>query len=363
MHKTMKLLIQSVLLAIVFFASSSVSVAKDARFYLKQASQYYNQENYPAAEKAFKHLLAMDVSLHSDFYYFYGKTLYYNGKYKQASDNLSSFTETVGSKNKYFADARQLLQKAQKKVAQQSPKKNKPKKKPLKLSRIPEMVPIPAGKFIMGSNHGSPDQKPPHEMQVKKDFAIGKYEVTFAQYDAFAKATKRKKPDDNGWGRGNRPVINVSLDDAKEYSRWLSNKTGRKFRLPTEMEWEYVARTGFKSQLGFNDLMGLGDANCDGCRYFWESAQTVSVGSFEANKYGIHDLFGNVWEWTCSIYTRRYNGQEQYCVDDNDREGQTMSVRGGSWNTNNRSLRSYVRYNNFPTYMSEEVGFRLMEEL
>jgi len=360
----MKILINGFLFGCLFFFATIAVAEKDARFYLKQASQYYNQENYPKAEQAFQHLLNMKVTLHEDFYYFYGKTLFYNGKYKQASDNLSSFTKTVGNESKYYADARHLLKLAQKKVAEQAPKKaDKPKKKAVKFSSVPEMVPIPAGKFIMGSNHGSPDQKPPHTIRIKKNFAIGKYEVTFAQYDAFAKASKRKKPDDNGWGRDNRPVINVSLRDAHDYARWLSKKTSRKFRLPTEAEWEYVARTGFKSKLGFNDLMGLGDANCDGCRYFWESAQTVPVGSFEANKYGIHDLFGNVWEWTCSVYTRSYNGQEQYCVDDNELEGKTMSVRGGGWNTANRVLRSYVRYNNFPTYLGDEVGFRLLEEL
>ncbi len=85
-----------------------------------------------------------------------------------------------------------------------------------------------------------------------------------------------------------------------------------------------------KGQLGFNDIVNMGDANCDGCRYFWESAQIVEVGSFGPNKYGIYDIFGNVWEWTCSLYTRRYNGKEQYCADEDELEGNTMVVRGGS---------------------------------
>ena len=350
-------------LCLLIFAGNAVAAKQDARYYLQQASKYYNQKDYRKAEKAFQQLLKMDVELHSDFYYFYGKTLYYNGSYKKAADNLGSFTKTVGNKNKYYADASQLLQKAQRKVAKQEPEKKKKKKKKLKLSTIPEMVEIPSGDFIMGSSHGTEDQKPPHRMSIDNAFAISKYEVTFEQYDAFAKATSRKLPDDYGWGRGNRPVINVSLMDALDYTRWLSKKTNRKFRLPTEAEWEYVARTGFKNQLGFNDLIGLGDANCDGCRYFWESAQTVPVGNFEANKYGVHDLFGNVWEWTCSVYTRRYNGQEQYCADENDLTGKTMVVRGGGWDSSNRLLRSYVRLNNFHTYMGSEVGFRVVEEL
>lgn len=359
----MKKLFTFCLFISLFLFSTFLSAAQDARYYLKQASKYYNQEDYRNAEKAFQKLLKMDVALHEDFYYFYGKTLFYNGRYKKAVANLGNFTSVVGNKSKYYADASQLLKRAQKKVAAQEPKKNTKKKKILKLSTTPEMITIPAGAFIMGSSHGTEDQKPPHRMTIDKKFSIGKYEVTFAQYDVFAKETNRRMPDDYGWGRGNRPVINVSLNDAHAYTRWLSEKTNRKFRLPTEAEWEYIARTGIKTQLGFNDLLGLGDANCDGCRYFWESAQTVPVGNFEPNKYGVYDLFGNVWEWTCSLYTRRYNGQEQYCADENDLTGKTMSVRGGSWDSANRLLRSYVRYNNFHTYMSNELGFRVLEEL
>lgn len=336
---------------------------KDARYYLKQASKYYNQEQYKKAEKAFQHLLKMDVALHADFYYFYGKTLFLNGDYKNAVDNLNVYKETAGSTSKYSADAEKLLKQAQNKVARQQSEKPGRKNKTLNLSIIPEMIRIPAGSFVMGSNHGSTDQNPSHKVNLNKDFAIGKYEVTFEQYDTFVKATKRKKPDDFGWGRGNRPVINVSLNDANDYARWLNKKTRRNFRLPTEAEWEYVARTGFKNQLGFNDLIGLGDANCDSCRYFWESAQTVPVGTYEPNKYGIYDLFGNVWEWTCSLYTRRYNGKEKFCAEANEREGQTMAVRGGGWDSSNRILRSYIRFNNYPTYQGSELGFRLVEEL
>ncbi|MCW8928966.1 MAG: SUMF1/EgtB/PvdO family nonheme iron enzyme [Gammaproteobacteria bacterium] len=367
--------------------STSLVVAanKDANYYLREASKAYNKEDYPQAEKHFRKLLQMKVPMRGDFYYYYGKTLYFNGDYEKAADNLSAFTETVGKKSKYYSEASRLLMRSKKKIAKQNPESKQEKKQKTKQeqqskqkkqsqasknkavgnkhSYIPEMITIPTGSFIMGSNHGSPDQKPPHRIKIKKSFAMGKYEVTFAQYDVFAKATKRKKPDDHGWGRGNRPVINVSLQNAHDYANWLSKKTKRRFRLPTEVEWEYVARTGFKSQLGFNDLVGLGDANCDGCRYFWESAKTVDVGSFDANKYEIHDLFGNVWEWTCSFYTKRYNGLEKKCADKHDLEGKTIAVRGGGWNSFSEMLRSYVRFNNFPTYRNNDLGFRLVEEL
>ncbi|MCP3849333.1 MAG: SUMF1/EgtB/PvdO family nonheme iron enzyme [Gammaproteobacteria bacterium] len=364
MTKTIQCLLS---VSLVFFLAS-MSVAKDANYYLKKASTAYHQENYPKAEKAFRQLLKMDVKLHKDFYFFYGKTLYMNGDYKKAEHNLNAYTETVGKKSQYYNDARHLLVRSKKELAKQNSKaKHKPKKKVSRKknlrSYLPEMVTIPKGSFMMGSNHGSPDQNPPHRIKIKSAFAIGKYEVTFAQYDVFVKATKGRKPDDLGWGRGNRPVIKVTLQEAKDYASWLSKKTNRTFRLPTEAEWEYVTRTGFKNQLGFNDLIGLGDANCDGCRYFWESAKTVEVGEFEANKYGVHDLFGNVWEWTCSVYTKRYNGLEKSCADSSDLEGETIAVRGGGWNSFSETLKSYVRYNNFPTYRGKDLGFRVVEEL
>lgn len=361
--KIIKYALFASLLILAMPYSLAKEVTKKASYYLNQASIHYNQENYPQAEKNFRQLLKMKVSLHKDFYYFYGKTLYHNKKYKKSALNLRRYTDAVKNKGKYQTDARRLLKRAEKKLAKQQPKKTGKKSSTGKSSYIPEMIIIPAGSFTMGSNHGSADQKPAHKMLMNKLFAMGKYEVTFAQYDVFAQATSRKKPDDSGWGRGQRPVINISLYNANNYARWLSQKTYRKFRLPTEAEWEYVARTGFKTQLGFNDIIGRGDANCDGCRYFWESEKTVDVGSFDANKYGIHDLFGNVWEWTCSIYTKGYNGQEKSCANVNALEGKTMAVRGGSWNSYSPTLRSYIRLNNFPTYRGNEQGFRLVEEL
>lgn len=238
--------------------SNCIWAAKDALFYLNQASQFYNQGDYKQAEQAFARLIKMRVKLHNNFYYFYGKTLYHNGHYSQAEQYLGKFLKSADSDNKYYSDARYLQTKSSKNKQHQVSRKNTQagSAKPLKLSLIPDMVKIPADSFIMGSNHGSSDQKPPHKITINQNFAIGKYEVTFAQYDAYAAGLDL--PDDNGWGRGNRPVINVSMYDAKAYAHWLSKKTGRKFCLPTEAEWEYAARTGIKGQLGFNDIVGLG---------------------------------------------------------------------------------------------------------
>ncbi len=110
----------------------------------------------------------------------------------------------------------------------------------------PPLIQIPAGNFVMGYDNNSL-AAPAHKVTIKKPFAISKYEVTFAEYDIFIKSENLPQPGDNSWGRDNRPVIHVSWNDANAYTQWLSKTTGKKFRLPTEAEWEFAARGGTKS--------------------------------------------------------------------------------------------------------------------
>ena len=195
----------------------------------------------------------------------------------------------------------------------------------------PEMVRIEGGCFQMGSPESeevrSNDERR-HRVCVE-EFSIGKYEVTFAEYDRFVEATGRSRPDDSGWGRGRRPVINVTWDDARAYASWLSGETGGSYRLPTEAEWEweYTARAGSTAAYPWGDSVGRNRANCEGCENWWDDHHTVPVGSFEANAWGLHDTVGNVWEWTCSAYDD-YEGGEQHCVW---RSADGRVVRGGSW--------------------------------
>ncbi|MCP3897202.1 SUMF1/EgtB/PvdO family nonheme iron enzyme [Moraxella sp.] len=197
----------------------------------------------------------------------------------------------------------------------------------------PEMVQIPAGRFQMGDIQGGGyvREKPVHRVSVS-EFAMGRYEVTFAEYDKFAQATGREKPRDRGWGRGNRPVINVSWNDAVAYTEWLSKQTGKEYRLPTEAEWEYAARAGTESKYWWGNKIGKNRAACDGCgaKWGWDAKKmTAPVGSFAANPFGLYDTVGNVWEWTCSEYESQYSGKEKQCMDKN-RDGSRV-VRGGSW--------------------------------
>jgi formylglycine-generating enzyme required for sulfatase activity len=221
----------------------------------------------------------------------------------------------------------------------------------------PKMVWISAGSFKMGDiqTGGDSDENPLHQVSVKK-FAIGKYEVSFAEYDKFAEATGRNKPYDRGWGRGNRPVINVSWHDATAYANWLSQQTGQTYRLPTEAEWEYAARAGTNTKYWWGNTSSHKYANYNQAEDGWK--YTAPVGSFPANPFGLHDTVGNVWEWTCSKYTYKYNGEEQRCIDTKNLT--KVILRGGSWNSEQRYVRSSNRGKDTPNDSNDGYGFRLV---
>jgi formylglycine-generating enzyme required for sulfatase activity len=224
----------------------------------------------------------------------------------------------------------------------------------------PEMVLIPAGSFRMGDiqGGGGSDEQPVHTVYVNQ-FAIGKFEVTFAEYDKFAEADGRTKPNDQGWGRGNRPVINVSWYDATAYAKWLSDQTGYTYRLPTEAEWEYAARAGSLTSYWWGHDIGSNRANCKACGSKWDHKQTAPSGSFEANKFGLYDTSGNVWEWTCSEYESKYNDKEKQCVTN----AILFVLRGGSWISSPRNVRSANRGWNGPSVRDVGCGFRLVRLL
>ncbi len=219
----------------------------------------------------------------------------------------------------------------------------------------PEMVFVKGGTFMMGSEDGEePLAKPVHQVTLS-DFYIGKYPVTFEEYDRFCEATKRKKPGDESWGRRRRPIINVSWDDADNYCDWLSEKTGKRYRLPTEAEWEFAARGGVKSKgrkySGSNDLDEVGwfDKN--------SKNKTHSVGEKTPNELGLHDMSGNVWEW-CADYFGGYLSNSQ-----TDPTGSTLGahrvLRGGSWYHYPRHCRAANRSLRAPSDRHYDTGFRV----
>lgn len=159
--------------------------------------------------------------------------------------------------------------------------------------QCPEMQVLPAGSFVLDAMGNA------RTVSVARPFALGKYEVTFEEWDACVAAggCGGYRPSDEGWGRGRQPVMNISWHDANLYVQWLSQKTGRQYRLPTEAEWEYAARGGLSPQHLRGEVPGSAGANCDNCVGQWGNIQTAPVGRLEANVFGLFDMQGNIWEW------------------------------------------------------------------
>lgn len=225
------------------------------------------------------------------------------------------------------------------------------------------MISIPAGSFRMGDLQGvgQEDEKPLHRVSVKA-FALSKTEVTFAQYDVYAEAVGKAKPDDEGWGRGNRPVMNVSWNDAVAYTQWLSEKTGEHIRLPSESEWEYVARAGGRTQYSWGDDPGRNGANCDGCGSQWDNRQTAPVGTFKPNGFGLYDMHGNVWEWTLDCWNESYDGAPNDGSAWKEGDCSKHVLRGGSTNLFPRYMRSANRFWNTTRNRNRLYGFRLARD-
>jgi len=226
----------------------------------------------------------------------------------------------------------------------------------------PAMVVIPAGEFWMGApEHEAGRYRDEIRQQVQvARFAMGRFEVTFAEYDRFIEATGREKPEDAGWGRGRQPAIHVSWHDATAYAAWLSAQTGEVYRLPTEAEWEYAARAGSDSAYWWGDGIGVNRANCHGCGSPHDNTRAAPVGSFEPNAFGLYDTVGNVWEWTCSAYDADYEGLEQRC---RERGHGNRVFRGGAWADGPRWVRVAHRHRDSPTGYSNSRGFRLARSL
>ncbi len=236
----------------------------------------------------------------------------------------------------------------------------------------PEMIVIPAGSFAMGSpelRYGS--LTPQHTVTIAKPFAVSKYEVTFADWDACIAGggCTTWNPNDSGWGRGNRPVIYVSSANAEQYVTWLSQVTGKSYRLLSEAEYEYAARGGMTTAYPWGDdlqLKGAAMANCDGCGSKWDSAQTAPVGSFPPNKFGLYDIAGNVWEWTQDCWHRNYKGAPtdgSAWLADNGGDCSQRILRGGSWRDLPDALRPVVRTRLPSFYQYNALGFRVARAL
>ena len=224
-----------------------------------------------------------------------------------------------------------------------------------------EMVIIPTGSFSMGS--GAIYESPVHKVTIARPFAIGRYEITFDEWDrCVTDKGCRFKPDDRGLGRGSRPVDNVSWIDVKEFLSWLSSKTGKAYRLPSEAEWEYVARAGTTTSYWWGRDAGQGQANCKDCNS-GNALEPMPVGSFKPNPFGVFDTAGNVAEWVEDCWNDLYRGAPLDGSAWTAGQCNWRVLRGGDYNSPAKLVASSsrFRYDNDVRYPAN--GFRVVREL
>jgi len=228
----------------------------------------------------------------------------------------------------------------------------------------PTMIKVPAGRFRMGGASAivSPDEVPRHEVNVSS-FMVSVYEVTFAEYYRFAAATGRKKPKSNGWDIKTHPVVEVSWDDALAYTRWLSKQTGMRYRLLSEAEWEYVARSGTTTSFWWGIKSGVGNAHCFDCKSDFSTSKPAKVGTYKPNAFGVYDTAGNLFEWVHDCYHRNY---QEAPTDGSVWEGgdcDVRVVRGGSYGSPASSMRAENREKFKSGKGQYNVGIRVARDL
>ena len=239
----------------------------------------------------------------------------------------------------------------------------------------PQLVVVPLGSFMMGSPDSEwgrfNNESPQRRVTITEPFAVSVYEVTFGEWDACVSegGCNGYQPHGEGWGRGGRPVINVSWDDARAYVKWLSQRTGKRYRLLSESEWEYVARAGTMEPFHTGATISADQANYDSS-YTYVSGQkgryrgrTVQVGTFSPNAFGLHEVHGNVWEWTQDCWNEDYTGAPADSRAWETGECEQRVLRGGSWGDVPWLLRSADRGKNEPGIRDPKIGFRIARTL
>ena len=248
----------------------------------------------------------------------------------------------------------------------------------------PKMVRIKkTNNFKIGNKNGTEKDEYPTKVSIKH-FSMGKYELTVGEFKKFVQSTKYKTYAEkgngcqiwtkNGWKKSKKsnwkktgfsqndehPVTCINLYDATAYLKWLSKQTGKKYRLPTEAEWEYAARARTNTKYWWGNDIKKNKANCNGCNNKYNN-KTVKVGSFVCNKFKLCDMTGNLWEWTCSEYDKKYRGKEKRCLK-NVKNKKELVLRGGSWGSKPDWVYSTNRHFYNPDFTCNTIGFRVVRE-
>jgi formylglycine-generating enzyme required for sulfatase activity len=352
-------------------AAAQLSPAIQADLYLVQTEEYLKEKDYAAAREAMENLIKLaeehDLTVPGEFHFKHAQVLNLAEEYAEASAALHRYLESAGREGAHYWEALTLLHEVSEAGEAQA--------KVSGMAKNMKMVVVPAGSYQMGSPSSEADryddEGPVHQVTIPRPFAVGAYEVTFAEWDACVDSggCGGYRPDDAGWGRGRRPVINVSWEDAQRFVAWLRQGTGHEYRLLSEAEWEYVARAGTTTPFHTGSTIATSQANYDG-NYTYGNGRTgeyrektVLVGSFNANTYGLYDVHGNVWEWVEDCWNVSYRGSPSDGSAWERGDCGRRVLRGGSWYDYPRSLRSAnpIRYD--PGNRSYYDGFRVARTL
>ena len=333
---------------------------------MQQAEREIQDGDYAAAAATLERIVELQaehgLEMPAAFWFQRAQVAQEAGYHERAMESAARYIEDEGEEAEHYGAARELLDAAEdaKELAEASET----------LSRYAsnlEMVVIPAGSFRMGCVSGiscENDEKPVHEVSIRS-FALSKHEVTFDDWDTCVSdgGCNGYRPEG---GRGNKPVINVSWNDAQSFVAWLSEVTGDDYRLPTEAEWEYAARAGTSTAYSWGDKIGVNRANCGDTWPWWCGDRwdyTSPVGFFAPNGFGLHDMHGNVWEWVEDCWNGNYSGSPaDGSAWPSGNCGQRV-MRGGCWNNYPGTLRSANREKRPTDDRDARAGFRVARTL
>ena len=350
---------------------------------LLQAEEEIRDQDYGAALATLDRILDLqaehDLEIPAAFWFKHAQVAMEAGHVDKATVSATRYLEVTGQGGEHYVAVLELLNDVDKVLAEDERHREDLLRQAESTSSgrvfrdcevCPVMVEVPAGSFMMGSpesEEGRFDvEGPQHRVTIGSPFAVGVYEVTFAEWDACVGAGGcggYRPGDDEGWGRGRRPVIRVSWDDAQGYVQWLSRETGEQYRLLTEAEWEYVARAGTTTARYWGDSESGQCRNGNGYDDYVDCSDgyefTAPVGSFQPNAFGLYDVLGNVWEWTEDCWNDDYSGAATDGSAWQSGDCSRRVLRGGSWNLDPWDLRSAFRFRNSPGNRLNYLGFRV----
>ena len=398
----MRRVIGSVLLAVLLgaFTEAVAQLPPEimADRYLVEAEQLIAKQDYKQALELMNKIIALQeehkFAVPDVFHFKYAQVALSAGSYQAAIDAVNRYLAAAGREGQFYREALEILVQAEQEEArrrqeearrrqeearrrqeearrrqeearrrQEEARRRREEEERRRQPIEPKMVVISGGSFRMGcvsAKDCNEDEKPVHEVRVES-FELSRYEVTFEEYDRFVAATGRRAPVDVL--RRSRPVIEVSWDDALAYTEWLSEKTGTRYRLPTEAEWEYAARAGSTTKYSWGNDIGYKQANCDGCEGVEYIVGLTPVGWFSPNSWGVYDMHGNVWEWVQDCWNDSYQGAPTDGSAWETGDCERRVLRGGSCSEPPVSLRSANRFRVSAGVRGFYYGFRVARTL